>query len=77
MGSSYVAKQWLIALDKDFSIQDFDTNIKERFDIMNLELFRAIWWTIEEKKLGINMKNVTWELFLENFHEKFLLEEWK
>ena len=32
---------------------------------------------IEEKKLGIDMNNVTWEFFLENFHERFLPEEWK
>ena len=68
-GSSYVVIQWLIALDRVFDIQDFDTNVKARFSITNLELFGATWWTIKEKKMGINMKNVTWELFLENFDE--------
>ena len=58
-------------------MQDFDNNVKERFAITNLENFRATWWTIKEKKLGIDMNNVTWELFLEKFREQFLPEEWK
>ena len=75
-GLGYVVEQWLIALDRVFAIKDFDSNVKERFAITNLELFGATWWTIEEKKLGINIENVTWELLLENFHEWFLPEEW-
>ena len=74
-GSGYVAEQWLIALDKVFSIQDFDNNVKVRFSINNLEFFRATWWTIKEKKLGIDMNSVTWDLFLEKFHERFLPEK--
>jgi hypothetical protein len=76
-GSGYVAEQWLIALDRIFAMQDFDSNVKARFAITNLELFGATWWTIEEKKLGIDMGSVTWEIFLESFHERFLPEEWK
>ena len=58
-------------------MQDFDSNVKERYAITNLENFGATWWTIEEKKLGINMNSVTWELFLESFRERFLPKEWK
>ena len=65
LGSGYVAKQWLIALDRVFSIYDFHTNVKVRFAITNLELFGATWWTIKEKKVGVNMNNFTWQLFLE------------
>lgn len=74
-GSGYVAEQWLIALDRIFAMQDFDSNVKVRFAITNLELFGATWWTIEEKKLGIDMGSVTWEIFLESFHERFLPKE--
>ena len=42
-GSGYVAEQWLIALDRVFAIRDFDTNVKTRFVITNLELFGATW----------------------------------
>ena len=66
-GSRYVADQWLIALDRIFAMQDFDSNVKARFSITNLENFRANWWNIEEKKLGLFMSSVTWELFLESF----------
>ena len=76
-GFGYVAKQWLISLDRIFSMQDFDSNVKARFAITNLENFGATWCTIEEKKLGIDMSSVTWELFLESFHERFLPEECK
>ena len=58
-------------------MQDFDSNVKARYAITNLELFGATWWTIKEKKLGLTMNNVTWELFLDNFRERFLPEEWK
>ncbi len=58
-------------------MQDFDNNVKARFSITNLENFGATWWKIEEKKLGIDVNSVTWELFLESFCEKFLPEEWK
>ena len=69
-GSGYVAEQWLSALDRIFVMQDFESNVKVRFSITNLELFATTWWTIKEKKLGIKMNNVTWvELFLEKFCE--------
>ncbi len=64
-----MAEQWLISLDKIFSMQEFDSNVKARFAITNLENFGATWWMIEEKKLGIDMSSVTWELFLESFRE--------
>lgn len=76
-GSGYVAEQWLISLDRIFSMQEFDSNVKARFVITNLDNFGATWWTIEEKKLGIDMSSATWELFLESFRERFLPEEWK
>ena len=68
-GSSYLAEQWLISLDRVFAMYDFDSNVKASFSITNLENFGATWWTIKEKKLGIDMNSVTWELFLENICE--------
>ena len=68
LGSGYATEQWLIALDRIFAMQDFESNVKERFSITHLENFGASWWMIEEKKLGIDMNTVTWELFLEGFH---------
>ena len=76
-GTGYAAEQWLIALDRIFAMQDFDSNVKARFAITHLENFGASWWTIEEKKLGIDMNTVTWELFLERFRDRFLPEEWR
>lgn len=76
-GTGSVAEQWLIALDRCFSAQDFDSNVKVRFSIGHLESFATIWWEIEEKKLGIDMQTVTWELFLENFWDHFLPEQWQ
>ena len=68
-GTRYYSKNWLIALDRCFSMQDFESNIKERFTITHLEVFVATLWKVEEKKLGIDMKTIMWELFLEHFHE--------
>ena len=68
-GTRYDTEYWLIALDRCFSMQDFNSNVKARFSITHLEVFAATWWKIEEKKLGLDMKTVTWELFLEHFHE--------
>ena len=75
-GKGYEAKQWLIALDRCFTTQIFDSNVKSRYAITHLELFATTWWQIKEKKLGISMDTVTWELFLENFRDHFLPEEW-
>lgn len=75
LGLGYVVDQWLISLDKSFSIQVFDSNVKVRFAITHLELFGATWWNINEKKLGVDMVTVTQELFMENSCEHFLLEE--
>ena len=61
-------------MDRCFAIQDFDSNVKARYAITHLELFAATWWQIEEKKLYIDMSTVTWELFLENFQDHFLLQ---
>ena len=58
-GSGYVAKQWLITIDQCFFIQDFDSNVKARFSITNLEVFGATWWTIKEKNLGMDMNIAT------------------
>ena len=58
-------------------MQDFDSNVKERYDITHLEHFAANSWNIEEKKLGINMQTITWELFHEHFHERFLSKQWQ
>ena len=68
-GTRYDAESWLITLDRCFSMQDFDSNVKARFSITHLESFAATWWKIEEKKLGLDMRTLTWELFLEHFHE--------
>ena len=39
-------------------------------------MFAATWWQIEEKKLHVDMSTVTWELFLEDFRDLFLPEQW-
>ena len=72
-----MAEQWLIALDRIFAMQDVESNVKARFSISHLENFGASLWTIEEKKLDIDMNIVTWELFLECFRDGFLPEEWR
>ena len=72
----YEVEQWLIALDRCFATQIFDSNVKARYAITHLELFVATWWQIEEKNLGISMDTVTWDLFLENFQDCFLPEQW-
>ena len=41
-GSGYVANQWLIALDRIFSMQDLDSNFKTRFSITHLENFGPV-----------------------------------
>ena len=66
-GTGYEAEQWLIALDRCFTTQIFDSNVKAIYAITHLELFATTWWQIKEKKLGISMDTFTWELFLENF----------
>ena len=75
-GTGYEVEQWLIALDRRFTTQIFDSNVKARYAITHLELFAATWWQIEEKELGVSMDTVTWELFLENFRDRFLPEQW-
>ena len=75
VGIGYVTEQWLITLDRCFAIQDFDSNVKTRYVITNLEYFAVTWWNIEENKLGVDMNIITWELFLENFCDRFLPEE--
>ena len=57
-------------------MQGFDSNVKVRYAITHLEVFAATWWQIKEKKLYLHMNTVTWELFLENFHDLFLPEQW-
>ena len=75
-GTGYDAEQWLIALDRCFAMQDFNSNVKARYAITHLKMFAATWWQIEEKKLHVDMSTITWELFLENFRDHFLPEQW-
>ena len=56
-------------------MQEFDSNVKVRYTITHLEVFAATWWKIEEKKLCVDMNTITWELFLENFHDHFFTRE--
>ena len=43
-GTGYDVEQWLIALDRCFIMQDFDSNVKARYSITHLEMFAATWW---------------------------------
>jgi hypothetical protein len=68
-GTGYNADNCLITLDMYFSMQDFDSNVKERHAIIHLKVFVATWWKIEENKLGVDMHTIMWELFLEHICE--------
>ena len=50
-GTGYDAESWLTTLDRHFSIQDFDTNVKARHAIIHLEIFATNWQKMEENKL--------------------------
>ena len=41
-GTGSDAENWLIALDRCFSMQDFDSNVKERYAITHLEIFGVV-----------------------------------
>lgn len=63
-GTGYDAEIWFISLDRCFAMQEFDSNVKERYDITNLDAFSTMWWMIEEHKIGVDMSITSWELFL-------------
>ena len=44
---------------------------------MQLRSFASIWWNMELEHLGLHISQVTWELFIERFRERFMSEYWQ
>ncbi|XP_059075172.1 uncharacterized protein LOC131875155 [Cryptomeria japonica] len=68
---------WLLDLSQYFSMQPYSSNTKARCAIMHLCDFASTWWRIEERKIGLDITTISWELFLERFRARFLSEHWR
>lgn len=77
MGTGFEADTWLIGLDRYFSMYPFASNVRARYAIMQLTDTASSWWRTEERKLGITIDTLTWDLFLESFRDWFLSDQWK
>ena len=45
--------------------------------ITQLREHGSIWWGEESERLGINVADLTWEIFEERFREKFLSPQYR
>lgn len=68
---------WLLDIGRCFSMHQCSTNTKVRCAILHLHDFATTWWHMEEQKLHLDIATISWKLFLEQFHARFLSDHWR
>ena len=76
-GIGLKAETWLLDMGRFFSLLPYGSNIKARCAITQLRGHGSIWWDGESERLGINVADLTWEIFEERFREKFLSPQYR
>lgn len=71
------AESWLLNIKRCFLLHEYHMNVKVRWTVMQLRSFASIWLNMELEQLGLNISQVTWELFVEHFRERFMSEYWQ
>jgi hypothetical protein len=68
-------KEWLENMVMCFTLCDYTSNMKVRIDVFQLKGSALLWWKKVLPQLNMVVKDVSCELFEEQFHERYLSEE--
>eukprot|EP00253_Pinus_taeda_P027545 PITA_27545 len=66
---------WLENMAMCFTLRDYTSNMKAKMGIFQLKGNTLLWWKTLLTQLGMDILEVTWELFEEKFRERYLSEE--
>eukprot|EP00253_Pinus_taeda_P018041 PITA_18041 len=69
------AEAWLENMAMCFTLRDYTSNMKAKMGIFQLKGSALLWWKTLLTQLGMDISEVTWELFEEKFRERYLSEE--
>jgi hypothetical protein len=70
-----VVEAWLVNMAMCFEPCDYTSNMKFRMVLFQLKGSTLIWWKTLLPQLNMVVEDVSWELFEEQFGERYLLEE--
>lgn len=71
------AEAWLLSLEICFALHSYESNLKARVVVHLLRRTTSTWWRQEEYKCGLVPDTLTWEIFTERFHERYLSEHFR
>jgi hypothetical protein len=72
---SLAAEAWLENMAMCFALHDYTSNMKFCMEVFQLKGSALLWWKMLLPQLNMVVKDVSWELFEEQFQERYLSEE--
>jgi hypothetical protein len=66
---------WLENMAMCFALRDYTSNMKVRMEVFQLKGNALLWWKTLLLQLKMVLEDVSWELFVERFQERYLSEE--
>jgi hypothetical protein len=69
-GEEYEA--WILGMKIYFQVHDYSGNMKARVAIYNMNGRASIWWEDLKNVKKISEMKITWKLFKNYFHQKYL-----
>jgi hypothetical protein len=58
-----------------FSLHDYTSNMKVRMTVFQLKGSALLWWKMLLPQLNMAIEDVSWEMFEEQFQERYFSEE--
>jgi hypothetical protein len=68
-------KVWLENMAMCFSLCDYTSNMKVFMSVFQLKGSALLWWKTLMPRLNMDVEDVSWELFEEQFRERYMSEE--
>jgi hypothetical protein len=69
------AEEWLENMVMCFALRDYTSNMKVCMAVFQLKGSTLLWWKTLPPQLNMAIEDVSWELFKEQFQERYLSEE--
>ena len=66
---------WLENMAMCFALHDYTSNMKVHMAVFQLKGIALIWWKMLLPQLNMVVEDVSWELFEEQFQERYLSKE--
>jgi hypothetical protein len=70
-----VVEAWLENMVMLFTLRDYTFNMKFHMEVIHFKESALLWWNTLIAQLNMVVENVSWELFEEQFWERYFSEE--